>query len=78
MCGVVIAPSLHVPPSFYELTSRVGAITFYAVVPLYLEEMQLAETQGARFLLEKLIDNEVRDLVDLKRRKVAKKRFGLF
>jgi hypothetical protein len=76
--GVVIVPSLHVPPAFYELPSVVGAITFYAAVPLYAEEMQLAHDQGARFLFEKLIDNDVRDLVDLKRRNVARKRFGWF
>jgi hypothetical protein len=78
LCGTVIVPSLHVPPAFYQLSSAVGAITFYAAVPLYAEEMQLAQDKGSRFLFEKLIDHDVRDLVDLKRRNVARKRFGWF
>ena len=78
LCGVVIVPSLHVPPPFYQLASSAGTITFYAAVPLYAEEMQLARDQGSRVLFEKLIDHDVRDLVDMKRRNVAKKRFGFF
>lgn len=78
LCGVVIVPSLHVPPSFYQLDATVGTITFYAAVPLYAEEMQLALEKGSRVLFEKLLDHDIRDRVDLKRRNVAKKRFGLF
>jgi hypothetical protein len=78
LCGFVIVPSLHVPPSFYQLESRVGDVTFYAAVPLYAEEMQLARDKGARALFESLIDHDVRDLIDMKRRNVAKKRFGFF
>jgi hypothetical protein len=78
LCGVVIVPSLHVPPPFYQLASAIGAVTYYSAVPLYAEEMQLARERGSKVLFEKLIDHEVRDLVDPKRRNVAKKRFGLF
>lgn len=78
LCGVVIVPSLHVPLSFYELSTQAGGIAFFAAVPLYKEEMELAQNKSAQFLFEKLLDHEVRDLVDLKRRNVAKKRFGLF
>lgn len=78
LCGVVIVPSLHVPPAFYQLDSSAGTITFYSAVPLYAEEMQLARDKGSRALFESLIDHDVRDLVEMKRRNVAKKRFGWF
>lgn len=78
LCGFVIVPSLHVPPSFYQLKTRVGEIVFFSAVPLYAEEMQLARERGASSLFEKLLDHDVRDLVDMKRRNVAKKRFLWF
>lgn len=78
LCGFVIVPSLHVPPSFYQLRTRIGDVVFFAAVPLYAEEMQLAREQGSSALFEKLLDHDVRDLVDMKRRNVAKKRFGFF
>jgi hypothetical protein len=77
-CGFVIVPSLHVPPSFYQLRSRMGDVVFFSAVPLYAEEMQLAHEQGTTTLFEKMLDRDVRDLVDMKRRNVAKKRFGWF
>lgn len=78
LCGFVIVPSLHVPPAFYELRTRAADVTFYAAVPLYYEEMQLAHEKSAKLLFERLLDHEVRDLVDVKRRNVARKRFGFF
>jgi len=77
-CGIVIVPSLLVPQDFFELKLAARTITFFGVVPLYKEEMQLKVEQGAAALFEKLIDGGVKDLIDPSRRNVAKKRFGFF
>lgn len=79
LCGAIIVPSLLVPTDFYELTAGAKTITFYSVVPLYREEMELQARDGMGPLLEKMVDHGVTDLIDPKRRNVAvKRRFGLF
>jgi hypothetical protein len=78
LCGAIIVPSLLVPEAFFELKIAAHTITFFSVVPLYKEEMQLKVAQGADALFGKLIDAGIKDLVDPGRRNVAKKRFGLF
>jgi hypothetical protein len=78
-CGVIVAPSLLVPKEFYALESGERHVEFYAAIPLYLEEMALGRERGMQHLLATLLDHEVNDLVELKRRNVTrKKRFGLF
>jgi Suppressor of fused protein (SUFU) len=77
-CGAVIVPSLLVPPDFYELKIAAHSIQFFSVLPLFAEELALKDAKGTNHLFDKLLDADVRDFVDLKRRNVAKKRFGLF
>jgi|HigsolmetaAR201D_1030396.scaffolds.fasta_scaffold03560_5 hypothetical protein len=77
-CAALIVPSLLVPTDFYELRSERGTIVFYAVVPLYREELELARTNGTDALFTRLIDRDVNDVVDPARRNVARKRFWLF
>jgi hypothetical protein len=79
LCGVIIAPSLLVPVGFYELSLDSERIAFYSAIPLYREELELHRTDGMAALLEKLVHNDINDVVYLKRRNVAKKkRFGFF
>jgi hypothetical protein len=79
LCGVILVPSLMVPRAFYELATSDRTVTFYSIVPLYREELELKGQVGMERLLEKLIDSEVDDVVRLKRRNVARRRFlGLF
>ena len=75
LCGVVIAPSLLVPVDFYELRAGQEIITFYSAIPLYKEEIELQRKHGMAALLGKLLDHGIRDLIDTRRRNVAKKRF---
>lgn len=79
MCGAIILPSVAVPDEFHQL--RIDddkEIVFYAFVPLYEEEMQLKLNAGTEKLLDRFDQADVSDIVDPKRRNVAKKRFGLF
>jgi hypothetical protein len=79
LCGVIIAPSLLVPIAFYQTNLDGERVAFYSAIPLYNEELQLQTREGMAALLERLVQNDVNDVVDLKRRNVAKKkRFGTF
>jgi hypothetical protein len=79
LCGVIIAPSLLVPIAFYELNLDGERIGFYSAIPLYREELELQAREGMSTLLERLVQKDINDVVDLKRRNVArKKRFGIF
>lgn len=78
LCAALIVPSLLVPTDFYQLTTPTKTIAFYAVVPIYAEEWALSRKSGTQALLERIVDQDVNDVIDPKRKNVAKKRFGLF
>ncbi len=78
LCGVILAPSLLVPKEFYALDIAQRHIEFYAAIPLYREELDARAEQGMEFLLTRLLEHRVNDLVDPSRRNVMKKRFGFF
>jgi Suppressor of fused protein (SUFU) len=79
LCGVIIVPSLMVPRGFYELATEGHTVTFYSIVPLYKEELALKDAIGMERLLARLIDCDVDDLIQPRRRNVARRKFlGLF
>jgi len=79
LSGVIIAPSLLVPVAFYELNIESERVAFYSAIPLYREELELQQREGMEVLLERLLHRDINDVVELKRRNVAKKRhFGFF
>jgi hypothetical protein len=78
LCAVIIAPSLLVPLAFYELNLHGERVAFYSAIPLYKEELELQQRQGMAALLARLLQKDINDVVDPRRRNVAKKRFGLF
>ncbi|MFL6549305.1 MAG: suppressor of fused domain protein [Povalibacter sp.] len=78
LSAVILAPSLLVPKEFYALDSGDRHVEFYAAIPLYPEELALHREHGMKHVLTLLIDNNINDLVDVKRRNVARKRFGFF
>jgi hypothetical protein len=78
-CGAMLAPPCSVPEEFFELkVSPEMTIHFFAVLPLYAEEMQLKLDKGSDALFDQFDKHEVTELVNLSRRNVAKKRFGIF
>jgi hypothetical protein len=78
LSAVILAPSLLVKQDFYELGSDDRRIVFLSAIPLYREEYELQQRDGMQTLLGKLLDRDIKDLVQPRRRNVAKKRFGLF
>ena len=79
LSGVIILPSINVPQDFRKLNiSENKVIEFFSVVPLFEEEMNLKLSKGSDFLLDKFDKYGISEIIDIKRRNVAKKRFGLF
>jgi hypothetical protein len=79
LCGAIVLHSVTVPDDFHTLRiDEHKEITFFAVVPIYAEEMNLKLRLGTDTLLDKLGAMEVSDVVDLSRRNVAGKKFGIF
>lgn len=77
--GVIILPSITVPQKFGILKiDDEKEIVFMCYIPLYDEEMDLKLRKGSDVLLDKFDKFNITDIVDIKRRNVAKKRFGVF
>ncbi len=78
-CGAMLLPPILVPEDFGKCSPTPEIdITFYAVFPLYAEEMDLKLKKGADALLDRLEAIEANELLNLKRKNVAKKLFGIF
>jgi hypothetical protein len=78
-CGAVLAPPILAPEGFgcLQVTPEMP-IHFLAVLPLYPEEVKLKLDRGAEELFGRLDKAGVNELLDLKRKNVARKFLGLF
>jgi hypothetical protein len=77
--GIIILPSVNVPSDFYHLDiDEDKRIEFFSIVPLYEEEMNLKLEKGSDYLLDKFDKYAVTDIVDPKRKNLAKKWLGIF
>jgi hypothetical protein len=78
-CCAMLAPPTLAPEEFWEFQANPETvIRFFAVLPLYAEEAALKLKKGADELFDHFDQTNVTELLDLKRKNVAKKRFGLF
>jgi Suppressor of fused protein (SUFU) len=79
LCCAIVLPSLTVPDAFRELNiPGHKAITFYAVVPLYEPEMNFKMRSGCDALTDLFDRKGVSDVVDIARKDVTRKLFGLW
>ena len=79
LCCMMVMPPVLVDEKFYQL--RIGKkklINFYALYPLYKEEMEYKLKKGAEGIIEKFSEAEVTELLDPARKNTCKKKFGLF
>jgi hypothetical protein len=74
----LVGPPSLAPDEFRQLKLKKKTINFYALYPLYKEEMDYKLKRGADGLGEKLAEIEVSELLDPKRKNACKKKFGLF
>jgi hypothetical protein len=77
--GVMVTPAQWLPMEFFQLTANDGEkISFYELVPLYQEEIDLKMKQGAEELEERLAKVGGGVALDVKRPNVAKKKGWLW
>lgn len=73
--GVMLSPPYSLPPDFFQLKTKNGStIRFYALIPLYQEEMDFKLSSGAESLEEKLEKQNVGFIANTSRRNVVKKK----
>jgi hypothetical protein len=79
LCCAMLAPPLLVPDEFRELTvTPEMSIHFYGIIPIYQEEIDLKLKRGAEALYDRFDRHKVSELLDVNRKNVGKKLFGLF
>ncbi|HYE21513.1 MAG TPA: suppressor of fused domain protein [Tepidisphaeraceae bacterium] len=79
LCCMLLMPPVLVSEGFHRLAvSDDKAINFYALFPLYQEEMELKLNKGLDPLVERFAKAEVSELLDVGRKNTCGKRFGLF
>lgn len=75
--GVVLLPPIAVAPSFHTLlVDKEKEIHFFALVPLYTEEMNFKLEKGLDALFDRFDKHGINEIVDVRRKNVCKKRFG--
>ena len=71
--GVMLAPAYWLGSDFYQLEAESGdTVTFYNLIPLYAEEMELKLRKGAEEVEERFEKTDVDFVVDVDRPNVAK------
>jgi Suppressor of fused protein (SUFU) len=79
MNAVLFVPPRTTPEEFCKLkVNDEKTIHFWAVIPLYPEELKLKLKMGTEMLYVKLNEHNVSELLDLNRPSTVKKLFGLF
>ena len=73
--GVILLPPLRTPDAFSTLQLTPDkAIDFFALVPIYPEEMELKLREGTDLLIERFNLHGVDEVVNLRRRNLARHR----
>lgn len=73
--GVVAYLPSWLPPEFFQLKASSGdVVSFYQLVPLYLEEMDLKLNKGMEELEERMDKADIGFVIDPNRRNVAKRK----
>jgi len=73
--GVMLSAPFWLPGEFFGLKTQSGdVITFYTLVPLYAEEMDLKLKKGADELEKRFDERDIGFILDTRRKNVAKKK----
>jgi hypothetical protein len=79
LCGSILLPSITVDDAFHTLRiHQFKEISFLAVVPLYEQEMNFKLRSGSDALTDRFQRAGINDIVDVSRKNVARKLFGIF
>ena len=78
-CCAVLVPPLTCPDSFRTLQLEDDqTVQFYAVLPLYPEELDCKLREGMNVLIDRLDDARVTEVVNIRRKNTCRKRWNLF
>jgi hypothetical protein len=77
-CALLLRPVLFGDDFMSLKVNDEKTIDFLSLVPIYQEEMDFKLKKGLDPLLEKLENAEVTELLDINRKNVCKKKFGIF
>jgi len=73
MSGIILLPPLDVNEEFLSLDMEDGrTVHFYAILPLYSEELDLKLKYGSDPLLDKFDEYGINEIIDLNRRNTCK------
>lgn len=79
LAGVILLPPISTPEAFWELPIDASkSIQFFSIVPLFKEEIDLKLHKGSDALLDRFDRHNIGEVIDIGRKNVARKRFGLF
>jgi hypothetical protein len=82
LCCMIAMPPFQVPKEFMKLELSDRIVHFYALCPLYIEEVNLKLKKGVEALLDqfdaKKIPPEIVQTINPARQNACKKRFGFF
>lgn len=74
LCGSVILPPIQFPEEFHELVlSEDKTVHFYAVVPLYREELEFKLKHGVEKLLGRFGKHDIGPVLDVRRPNVCRR-----
>jgi hypothetical protein len=74
LCGMLLLPPMTTAQEFWTLETADRKIHFWAIVPLYAEEIELKLQQGTDELLDRFQRYRISPVIDPRRRNVARKR----
>jgi hypothetical protein len=78
VCAMLVPPVLEDEDFFALEIDEEKTIRFYSILPLYAEETDYKLKHGADALMERLDQAGISPVVDVGRKNVCRKRFGLF
>jgi Suppressor of fused protein (SUFU) len=79
LCCALLTPPLLFDDEFRSLKiNESKAINFYALLPIYKEEMEFKLKRGGEQLYERFDQESINELLDINRKNVCHKRYGIF
>jgi hypothetical protein len=79
LCCALLTPPLLFGAEFMSLKIREDkTINFYALLPIYKEEMEFKLKHGGEQLYDRFDQAGINELLDINRKNVCRKRFGIF
>jgi len=70
--ATLLLKSKTLPEQFQKIKYGENIIDVYLLFPLYYEELEYKKNNGTNMLIDKFIENEIDDIIDINRKNVCK------